>query len=293
MGGAKGTNRAQGQILLFPGSSDSEDLIVMPGDASVGKSQRSSKADRTRLHRPDTHQFDVVLCGTFRKDPEGLKRTFEQLRDLGCRILSPGNVEIVSEADGFVFMRGEEMETPERLELKHLDAIQHARFIWLHAPEGYVGPTAALEIGFARASGIPVFSSEMPKDVVFQKFVRIVASPQEVMGDILPNQIEPPVPALQTFQHYYRRAALERGYESESAQNCLLLMMEEVGELARALRKREKIVRHGTPIDNQEALELADVFIYVVHMANILHLDLGKAVQNKEILNIRKTLKLS
>jgi NTP pyrophosphatase (non-canonical NTP hydrolase) len=133
----------------------------------------------------------------------------------------------------------------------------------------------------------------MPKDVVFQKFVRIVASPQEVMGDILPNQIEPPVPALQTFQHYYRRAALERGYESESAQNCLLLMMEEVGELARALRKREKIVRHGTPIDNQEALELADVFIYVVHMANILHLDLGKAVQNKEILNIRKTLKLS
>ena len=35
---------------------------------------------------------------------------------------------------------------------------------------------------------------------------------------------------------------------------------------------------------------LSDVFIYVVHMANILNIDLGKAVQAKEILNIKKIL---
>ena len=69
-------------------------------------------------------------------------------------------------------------------------------------------------------------------------------------------------------------------------------MMEEIGELARALWKRGNYMLRGTPIDNQEAIELADVFIYVVHMANILHLDLGKAVQYKEMLNIRKALKL-
>ena len=53
-------------------------------------------------------------------------------------------------------------------------------------------------------------------------------------------------------------------------------MVEEVGELARALRKRVKLARHGKPIPNQEELELADVFLYVVHMANILKIDLAK-----------------
>jgi NTP pyrophosphatase (non-canonical NTP hydrolase) len=278
-----------GQIVLFPGFRSENDVRKVAAQEPV--LQLREESSTPRVEQPG--QFDVVLCGTFRKDTAGLKQAFDQLRDLGCRVLSPGNVEIVSESDGFVYMRGEEIETPERLEMKHLDAIQHARFIWLHAPEGYVGPTAALEIGFARACGIPVFSASTPTDVVLEKFVRIADSPQQVILDIVNHRLDPPAPSLQTFQNYYRRAAVDRGYESESAQNCLLLMIEEVGELARALRKREKLTRHGTPIDNQEALELADVFIYVVHMANILHLDLGHAVQNKEILNIRKTIKLS
>ena len=67
-------------------------------------------------------------------------------------------------------------------------------------------------------------------------------------------------------------------------------MVEEVGELARALRKKEKLKRHGSVIRNVESLELADVFMYVIHMANILKIDLGEIVQQKEILNIEKLL---
>ena len=36
--------------------------------------------------------------------------------------------------------------------------------------------------------------------------------------------------AITRFQNYYRKVAVQRGYERESAQNCLLLMVEEVGE---------------------------------------------------------------
>jgi hypothetical protein len=61
-------------------------------------------------------------------------------------------------------------------------------------------------------------------------------------------------------------------------------MVEEVGELARALRKRANIKRHGKPIMESEAQELADVFMYVVHLANVLGLDLSKAVRDKELL---------
>src|SRR5262249_3094347 len=288
--GPKKTLPSEGQILRFPGTQLARQTSFSE-ESSVTQANHSLIA-HTELRPPRPHPIEVVLCGTFHKDMECLTRAFNRLRDLGCRILSPGNAQTISETDGRVFIRGEEIETSEYLQLKHLETIQRARFLWLHAPKGYVGSTAALEIGFARAIGVPTFSSQAPKDTVLQNFVRVVRSPQEVIVNILHNQLEPPIPALQTFQHYYRRVALERGCESQSPQNCLLLLMEEVRELARALWKREKL-EHGTPIDKQEAIELADVFIYVVHMANILRLDLGKAVQNKEILNVRKTLKPS
>jgi NTP pyrophosphatase (non-canonical NTP hydrolase) len=67
-------------------------------------------------------------------------------------------------------------------------------------------------------------------------------------------------------------------------------MVEEVGELARALRKRENLTRHGSYSDSDEAHELADVFLYVVHMANVLNLDLAGIVKQKEFINLEKFL---
>jgi NTP pyrophosphatase (non-canonical NTP hydrolase) len=237
--------------------------------------------------------LDVVLCGSFRKDVEGLRRLFEQLKDLGFNVLSPSNVEAVSEKNGFVYMQGEEAQTAESLELKHLEAMERARLVWLHAPAGYVGPTAALELGFARASGVPVFSTSSPVDDAFRSFVTVVTSPDDAKNQVINLRLPPPPPRVKVFQHYYKRAAAQRGYEQESTQNCLLLMMEEIGELARALRKREKLTRHGSAIRNVESLELADVFMYVIHMANILKVDLGEIVQHKELLNIKRLLSQS
>ena len=70
-------------------------------------------------------------------------------------------------------------------------------------------------------------------------------------------------------------------------------MVEEVRELPRAVRKKEKLKRYGAAIRQDEALELADVFIYVVHLANILRVDLSKVVRVKELLNIEKWLRHS
>jgi NTP pyrophosphatase (non-canonical NTP hydrolase) len=184
-------------------------------------------------------------------------------------------------------MQGEETELPESIEVRHLKAIQSCHFVWLHAPEGYVGPTAALEVGFARASGIPVFCKNSVNDKILQSFVHIVPSATEALARLTDEFLVPP-PGIQSFQHYYKRVAVQRGYDKEDAQNCLLLMVEEVGELARAIRKRENLVRHGTADVTNEALELADVFLYVIHMANVLGLDLSKVVREKEIINFER-----
>jgi NTP pyrophosphatase (non-canonical NTP hydrolase) len=204
--------------------------------------------------------------------------------------LSPSNPFIETEEHGFVYMRQESMQTPSNIENKHLDAIQQADFVWFFAPEGYVGPTGALEVGFARAAGVPVYTDTILNDLTIKNFVEVVESPSAVYEAFKQHRVLPPSPAIQSFQHYYRRAALQRGFSRENAKDCLLLMVEEVGELARSLRRRMKLARHGKPIHNQEELELADVFLYVVHMANILKIDLASVVQRKELLNIQKLI---
>ena len=279
------TRANSAQIVLFP-SGETVPIIELEPSANP---QEWRAADRTQ-GQPRAHASvcEVVLSGSFRRDVDGLLRTHEELKDLGCIVLSPSRVEPSFEVDGFVFMKGEEAETPERLELRHLEAIERATFVWLHAPDGYVGVSAALEVGFAHAQGIPVFSPTPIADTTLRGFVQAVTSVAEVLTLVRSHKLAAPAPNLAAFQHYYRRVATQRGYEREDAQNCLLLMVEEVGELARALRKREKLVRHGSTRRLNEADELADVFLYVVHMANILSLDLGTAVREKEQLNIAK-----
>ncbi len=267
------------QMPLFPPASENGETI---GDANgMGPGMEGTAA---------AHGTSVVLCGTYRKDPEGLRRTFDHLKDLGFTILSPANAFVESEEHGFVYMRHETTQSPDKIENGHLDAIQRAHFVWFFAPNGYVGPTGALEVGFARANGIPVYSDTPLKDTVLGGFVEVVDSPMTVRDNFKGHRVLPPPPAVKTFQHYYRRVALQRGYSKENAKDCLLLMVEEFGELARALRKRMRLARYGRAITNQEALELADVFIYVVHMANILKIDLSKVVQEKELINIKKLI---
>lgn len=278
------------QILLFP--IDRETVADERHHGSLGGPSSDVASPTFRvpdivLERPLAF-CEAVISGTFRKDPAGLRLAYQELLDLGCKVLSPRNAHVVGEQDGFVYMAGEQTETPEAIELQHLEAMERAQFVWLFAPEGYVGLSAALEVGFARAAGIPVYSTNSPSDAIVRSLVRVVSSPREVASELKSGSVPVPQPALQAFQSYYKRVAVQRGYQREDARDCLLLMVEEIGELARAIRKREGIKRHGKKISEEERSELADVFMYVIHMANILGLNLSEAVRDKELRNLQR-----
>jgi NTP pyrophosphatase (non-canonical NTP hydrolase) len=232
-----------------------------------------------------SQSFHVVLSGTYRKDFQGLRRAYEELIDLGCEVLSPLNVSAVKEVDGFVYMKGEEAVSPESIEARHLNAILAAQFVWLHAPNGYVGPTAALEVGFAKACGIPVYCQEKPADPALHHLVATVDSLSSVLRDLQTHSFPLHPPALRAVQNYYRRVAVRRGYERETARDCMLLMVEEVGELARSIRQEMRLTRHGKLTTSSQGLEVADVLLYVIHMANILNVDLPLVLHQKEMLN--------
>jgi len=234
--------------------------------------------------------LDVVICGSFRRDPALLRAEYDALRACGCRILSPGELSFVDERDGFVYLDHEVDEEPTEIERAHLDAVRSADMIWLHAPNGYLGPSGAFEIGAAHAAGVPVYADREIIDVGLRDFVTVVASPHDAVLHRKTMVMHRPGEPLKALQAYYQRAALTRGWDSESAAECMLLLTEEIGELARSIRRSVGLSRHGADNSENAADELADVQLYVVHLANVLGIDLADAVTAKEAKNLRRFL---
>lgn len=228
-----------------------------------------------------SERLSVVLCGSFHREPEVLRAAFDSLRG-SCNVLSPSGLEWLDPGDPFVRLDGQQGMSADQIENEHLDSIRRADFVWLHCPEGYVGTSASMEIGFAHAFGVPVLASELPVDPVFAK--RVVLVPAGV--DAVAALVKPdPGKGLGSLQAYYERIARRRGWDSESARDTLLLLTEEVGEVARAVRKHEGLARDGQFSDTDVGLEVADVLLYVIHLANVLGVDLAGSVTEKERIN--------
>jgi NTP pyrophosphatase (non-canonical NTP hydrolase) len=239
-------------------------------------------------HRESTAgpaELSVAVCGSFRRDPDGLRAVIDQLRLAGCAVLSPVDLDFVGERRGFAYAEHEAHRLPSEIEATHIRAMEQADFVWLHAPSGYVGPSAAMELGHAHALGLRVFAAHSPVDIVFESLVTVVAGPRDAIRDVERDPAAAPGRGLSALQEYYGRAARIRGWDDESPQDCLLLLTEEMGELARAMRKTEGIAREGPYLEEDPRLELADVQLYVLHLANALEIDLASAVEDKERIN--------
>lgn len=116
----------------------------------------------------------VVISGTFRRDRPGLERLYHELVTTGCQVLSPRRMEF---DDGeFVRDKAEQKLEAKSIEDTHLVALEQSDMVWLHAPGGYVGCSGALEIGYALAKGIPIFSNQPVSDVSLCHYVRCVPS---------------------------------------------------------------------------------------------------------------------
>lgn len=237
--------------------------------------------EATRVDDPDLSPLRVVLCGSFRRDIAALRSTFEVLQ-LHYEVLSPTSLQFVDLSEDFVRLPHELHETESEIEQRHLDALLGADFVWLHAPEGHIGISATFELGHAKALGIPIFSDTPPAESQFKASITVVRDPTQV---VISQSVVEPGNGLRALQLYYERAAGRRGWSGESAQDTLLLMTEEMGELARAVRKSVGLARDGDWEGQDVAEELADVQLYLVHLATVLGVDLAQAVTDKELVN--------
>lgn len=89
-------------------------------------------------------------------------------------------------------------------------------------------------------------------------------------------------PTMADFQTYVQHLEEERGFMEDDVIHKCLLLGEEVGELFKAVRKKEKIkIDHHSKFGSVGE-ELADIMIYLCAIANRYNIDLEKAFREKE-----------
>ena len=97
-------------------------------------------------------------------------------------------------------------------------------------------------------------------------------------------------------QEYIKKVITLRGFSNQRVQDKMLLLLEETGELAKAIRKTlsEASIDYSK-IENYTNIEeeIADVFIVLTSICNELNINLFDAIINKEKNNVEREWKIN
>ncbi len=94
-----------------------------------------------------------------------------------------------------------------------------------------------------------------------------------------------PIPdneSLRELQKYVWQMNVERGFNTEDPSKKLVMLIEEVGELAKAVRKEAGMKFTDTTKKTELTEELGDVQIVLLGLASMLKVDMLEAVREKE-----------
>lgn len=93
-------------------------------------------------------------------------------------------------------------------------------------------------------------------------------------------------------QKYIKEMKKARNFDWITIEREMMLFLEELGELAKAIRKSTNgQLDIAKEYDTNVEEELADCFIYLLSIANMNNVDIFKAFKNKEIMNCDRVWK--
>lgn len=138
----------------------------------------------------------AAVSGSFRRHLSAVQAAVEALRDQGVAVLSPADPHVVDAFGDFVFVSSDRRRSIKGVQSRHLEAIAHSDFLWLVCPDGYVGPSAAMEVGFAVSARVPIYSDVAPSDWTLRQFVTPVGSVQAACELVRRGDLRTPQDAL-------------------------------------------------------------------------------------------------
>ena len=126
----------------------------------------------------------ATVSGSFRRAMGEIEEAVYALTDAGVRILSPADPRVVDQFGDFLFVASDKVRAIRLVQSRHLAAIAASDFVWLVAPDGYIGQSGAMEVGYAAAVGTPVFCSEVPADLTLRQYMTTMPTPQAAALEI-------------------------------------------------------------------------------------------------------------
>ena len=95
-------------------------------------------------------------------------------------------------------------------------------------------------------------------------------------------------PTLKDYQEYIEEMIKERGFDKETIPEIFMLLIEEIGEMAKAARKHTNMKTDNNSRKPELEQEIADVFMYLLDICNYFNVDLEKAFRDKEEINKKR-----
>ena len=118
----------------------------------------------------------AAVSGSFHRHMDAITSAVHELASLSVRVLSPADPRIVAQQGEFLFVASDAVRSVRLVQDRHLESIRAANFLWLVCPDGYVGQSASMELGYAAAVGVPIIATQAPTDLTLRQYVRIVPS---------------------------------------------------------------------------------------------------------------------
>lgn len=120
--------------------------------------------------------LNATVSGSFHRHMDAITSAVHELASRNVRVLSPADPRIVAAQGEFLFVASDPIRSVRLVQDRHLESIKAADFLWLVCPDGYVGQSASMEIGYAAAVGVPIFAAQLPTDLTLRQYVKVVPS---------------------------------------------------------------------------------------------------------------------
>lgn len=126
----------------------------------------------------------ATVSGSFHRHMGAITAAVHELAALAVRVLSPADPRVVAQQGEFLFVASDPIRSVRLVQDRHLESIRAANFLWLVCPDGYVGQSASMEIGYAAAVGVPIFSAQTPDDLTLRQYVTPVSALAEALSTV-------------------------------------------------------------------------------------------------------------
>jgi len=127
------------------------------------------------------YKYRSLIIGSFRKHYDQMTEVIRLFHANGIEVLSPKEAQILNPHDEFVVFDYDAEDLDDKgLQDLVLQKMHNSHFVYLVNPGGYIGLSAAFEVGYCAAHGLDVYAME-PSNEVCIKYVKDIVGPEEMI----------------------------------------------------------------------------------------------------------------